>query len=326
MGKLQKSLWHIVVAMSAALCLAGPLQAQSFPSKPVRIIGIATAGSPSDVIGRATAEVLSRQMNAQFVVENRAGAGGTIAATAVVRSDPDGHTLLLTTSAQSGMPWLYPNLGYDPVRDFSGVSTLVELPNILIVPLQRNWESVKDMITAAKAKPGSLNFGSGGTGSGTHMNSEKLMLAAGIHATHVPFKGTSEGVVEVMAGRIDWFFSPAASAVPLVRDGRVKALVVSAKRRMTVLPDVPTTAEAGVADAEFQFWIGLLAPRKTPRGTITRLNSEIQKALATAELRERFRMLGAEPFYMMPEALDTFLAADAEATGRIVKAANIKPQ
>jgi tripartite-type tricarboxylate transporter receptor subunit TctC len=326
MGKLQKSLWHIVVAMSAALCLAGPLQAQSFPSKPVRIIGIATAGSPSDVIGRATAEVLSRQMNAQFVVENRAGAGGTIAATAVVRSDPDGHTLLLTTSAQSGMPWLYPNLGYDPVRDFSGVSTLVELPNILIVPLQRNWESVKDMIAAAKAKPGSLNFGSGGTGSGTHMNSEKLMLAAGIHATHVPFKGTSEGVVEVMAGRIDWFFSPAASAVPLVRDGRVKALVVSAKRRMTVLPDVPTTAEAGVADAEFQFWIGLLAPRKTPRGTITRLNSEIQKALATAELRERFRMLGAEPFYMMPEALDTFLAADAEATGRIVKAANIKPQ
>jgi tripartite-type tricarboxylate transporter receptor subunit TctC len=314
-----------VLAVSAFL-VAVPLPAQTFPSKPIRIIGIATAGSPSDVTGRAVADVLMRQMGAQFVVENRPGAGGTIAATAVARSDADGHTLLLTTSAQTGMPYLYPNLGYDPIRDFAGVSTLVELPNIMVVPLQRNWDSVKDLIAAAKAKPGSLNFGSGGTGSGTHMNSEKFLLAAGIAATHVPFKGTSEGVVEVIGGRLDWFFSPAAAVVPLVKDGRLKALVVSAKRRMPQLPELPTTAEAGVADAEYQFWIGLLAPRKTPRSAVSRLNSELQKALNTPELRERFHMLGAQTLYMKPEDFDAFLLADTEATGRIVKAANIKPQ
>jgi len=323
------------VAASVVLLGASHADAQSTQSnqstqgaftRPIRFIGIATAGSPSDIVGRNAGEVLARQIGTQVVVENRPGAGGTIAATAVVRSEPDGHTLLLTSSAQSGMPWLYNNLGYDPIRDFAGVSTLVEVPNILVVPQQRGWESIKDMIAAAKAKPGALNFGSGGTGSGTHMNSEKLLLAAGIAATHVPYKGVSEGLVEVMAGRLDWFFSPAAAAVPLVKDGRLKALVVSSKRRMTVLPDLPTTAEAGIANAEYQFWIGLLAPRKTPRDMVVRLNGELQKVLGTPELRDRYRMIGAEPLHMKPEEFDTFLLADAEATGRIVKAAGIKPQ
>jgi len=315
-----------VAAIAASLCAIAPAHAQSFPTKPIRVIGIATAGSPSDVIGRAAAEVLARQIGAQIVVENRAGAGGTIAAGAVVRSEADGHTLLLTSSAQSGMPWLYSNLGYDPIRDFAGVATLAELPNLLVVPPQRGWESIKDMIAAAKSKPGALNFGSGGTGSGTHMSSEKLMLAAGITATHVPFKGTAEGLVEVAAGRLDWFFSPAAAAVSLAKDGRLKALAVSSKRRMTLLPDLPTTTEAGVPDAEYQFWVGLLAPRKTPRGAVAKLNVELQKALSSVELRERYRLLGAETLLMKPEEFDAFLLADSEATGRIVKAAGIKTQ
>lgn len=310
-------------AISGALL---PAHAQTFPAKPIRVIGIATAGSPSDVIGRVAAEVLGRQLGTQVVVENRAGAGGTIAATAVVKSEPDGYTLLLTASAQSGMPWLYTNLGYDPIRDFAGVATLAELPNILVVPPQRGWESIKDLIAAAKGKPGALNFGSGGTGSGTHMSSEKLMLAAGIVATHVPFKGTAEGLIEVAAGRLDWFFSPAAAAVALIKDGRLKALAVSSKRRMTLLPDLLTTAEAGVADAEYQFWVGLLAPRNTPRAVVARLNAELQKALTTPELRERYRMLGAESLLMKPEEFDAFLLADTESTGKIVKAAGIKAQ
>lgn len=311
--------------LCAALCAAAA-QAQTFPSKPIRLLGIATAGSSSDVIGRATAEVLARHMGAQFVVEPRAGAGGTIAATAVVKSEADGHTLLLTGAAQAGMPWLYPNLGYDPIRDFAGVATLAELPNLLVVPPQRGWMSVKDLIAAAKAKPGALNYGSGGTGSATHMNSEKLLLAAGITATHVPFKGTPEGLVEVAAGRLDWFFSPAAAAVALVKDGRLKALAISSKRRMAMLPDLPTLAEVGARDAEFQFWVGLLAPRATPRAVIALLNAEVKKALATPELIERYRILGAETLAMTPDELDAFLLADAEGTGKIVKAAGIKAQ
>jgi tripartite-type tricarboxylate transporter receptor subunit TctC len=311
--------------LCAALCAAAA-QAQTFPSKPIRLLGIATAGSSSDVIGRATAEVLARHMGAQFVVEPRAGAGGTIAATAVVKSEADGYTLLLTGAAQAGMPWLYPNLGYDPIRDFAGVATLAELPNLLVVPPQRGWMSVKDLIAAAKAKPGALNYGSGGTGSATHMNSEKLLLAAGISATHVPFKGTPEGLVEVAAGRLDWFFSPAAAAVALVKDGRLKALAISSKRRMAMLPDLPTLAEVGARDAEFQFWVGLLAPRATPRAVIALLNAEVKKALATPELIERYRILGAETLVMNPDELDAFLLADAESTGKIVKAAGIKGQ
>jgi tripartite-type tricarboxylate transporter receptor subunit TctC len=300
--------------------------AETFPTKAIRIIGIATPGSPSDVIGRAVAEPLSRQVGQPVVVESRAGAGGTIAAATVARSEPDGHTVLLTSSAQSGMPWLYSNPGFDPVRDFAGVTPLVSLPNVLVAPPQRGWNALKDLVSAARAQPGSLNFGSGGTGSGTHLNSEKFMLAAGITANHVPYKGTAEGVVEVIAGRLDWFYAPAAAVIALIKDGKLKGLTVSTKARMSLLPDLPTVAEAGLADAEYVFWIGIMVPRKTPRPAISRLNEETHAILRSPAMRERIRQIGAEAFPLRPEEFDAFLAADAEATGRIVKAANVKPQ
>ena len=315
-----------LLACALAIYAAAATGAESFPTKTIRIIGIATPGSPSDVIGRAVADPLSRQVGQPVVVENRAGAGGTIAAAAVARSDPDGHTVLLTTSAQSGMPWLYANPGFDPIKDFAGITPLVALPNVLVVPPQRGWNTLKDLITAARAQPGSLNFGSGGTGSGTHLNSEKFMLAAGITANHVPYKGTAEGVVEVIAGRLDWFYSPAAAVIALIKDGRLKGLTVSTKARMSLLPDVPTVAEAGLAEAEYVFWIGIMVPRKTPRQAINKLNEETLAILRSPAVREKFQQLGAEAFPLRPEEFDVFLTADAEATGRIVKAANIKPQ
>ena len=302
------------------------LGAETFPVKSIRIIGIATPGSPSDVIGRAVADPLSRQLGQPVVVESRAGAGGTIAAAAVARSEPDCHTILLTSSAQSGMPWLYANLGFDAIKDFAGITPLVSLPNVLVAPPQRGWNSLKDLVTAAKARPGTLNFGSGGTGSGTHLNSEKFMLAAGITANHVPYKGTADGVVEVIAGRIDWFYAPAAAVIALIKDGKLKGLAVSTKTRMSLLPDLPTTAEAGYADAEYTFWIGILAPRKSPRFAVNKLNEETIAILRTPAMRERLQQLGAEAFPLRPEEFDAFMAADADATGRIVKAANIKPQ
>jgi tripartite-type tricarboxylate transporter receptor subunit TctC len=313
----------VVVLATLAIDTAA---AQTFPSRNLRFVGIATPGATSDVIGRTVGEPLARQVKQSVVVENRAGAGGTLAAAAVARSEPDGHTLLLTTSAQSGMTWLYSNLPFDPVKDFSGVTTLAELPSVLVVPPQRAWNSLKDLVAAAKARPGALNFGSGGTGSGTHLSSEKLMMGAGISANHVPYKGTSEALIEIMAGRLDWLYTPAASVVSLLKDGKVKGLIVSSKARMEQLPDIPAAAEAGLAEAEYVFWVGLLAPRRTPRPVVARLNEEIVKVLGTPELRERFRQLGAEPLPMQPAAFDAFLAADTRATGRIAKAANIKPQ
>ena len=304
---------------------AGASAAQTFPSRNLRFIGIATPGATSDLIGRLVAEPLARGVGQSVVVENRGGAGGTLAAGAAARSEPDGHTLLLTSSAQSGMTWLYRSLPFDPVKDFSGVTPLAELPSVLVVPVQRNWGSLKDLIAAAKAKPGALNFGSGGVGSGTHLSSEKVMLAAGMSANHVPYKGTPEALVEVMTGRLDWIYTPAASVVSLLKEGKLKGLIVSSKTRLEQLPDIPTAAQAGLADAEYVFWVGLLAPRKTPRPIIGRLNDEIVKVLRAPELADRLRQLGAQPLPMRPQEFDAFLAADTQMMGRLVKAANIKP-
>ena len=303
----------------------GASAAQTFPSRNLRFIGIATPGATSDLIGRMVAEPLARQLGQSVVVENRGGAGGTLAAGAAARSEPDGHTLLLTSSAQSGMTWLYRSLPFDPVKDFSGVTPLAELPSVLVVPVQRNWSSLKDLIAAAKAKPGALNFGSGGVGSGTHLSSEKVMLGAGIAANHVPYKGTPEALVEVMTGRLDWIYTPAASVVSLLKEGKLKGLIVSSKARLEQLPHIPTAAQAGLADAEYVFWVGLLAPRKTPRPIVGRLNDAIVKVLRAPELAERLRQLGAQPMPMQPQEFDAFLVADTQMMGRLVKAANIKP-
>jgi tripartite-type tricarboxylate transporter receptor subunit TctC len=315
--------YTIVILATLAISTAA---AQTFPSRNLRFVGIATPGATSDVIGRAVGESLARQVGQSVVVENRAGAGGTLAAGAVARAEPDGHTLLLTSSAQSGMTWLYASLPFDPVKDFSGVTPLAELPQVLVVPTQRNWNALKDLIAAAKTKPGSLNFGSGGTGSGTHLSSEKVMLGAGIKANHVPYKGTPEVLVEIVAGRIDWIYTPAASVVSLLKEGRIKGLIVSSKSRLEQLPDIPTAREAGLAEAEYIFWVGLLAPRKTPRPAIARLNEETVKVLRSVDLRERFRLLGAEPLPMPPAEFDKFLAEDTQVTGRITQAAGIKAQ
>ena len=320
-----RSRMFIALALLIAAAQSGTSAAQNFPSRNLRFIGIATPGATSDLIGRLVAEPLARQVGQSVVVENRGGAGGTLAAGAAARSEPDGHTLLLTSSAQSGMTWLYRSLPFDPVKDFSGVTPLAELPSVLVVPVQRNWSSLKDLIAAAKAKSGALNFGSGGVGSGTHLSSEKVMLGAGISANHVPYKGTPEALVEVMTGRLDWIYTPAASVVSLLKEGKLKGLIVSSKTRLEQLPDIPTAAQAGLADAEYVFWVGLLAPRKTPRPIVNKLNDEVVKVLRAPELAERLRQLGAQPLPMQPQEFDAFLAADTQMMGRLVKAANIKP-
>jgi tripartite-type tricarboxylate transporter receptor subunit TctC len=308
----------------AGASLAGRAAAQTFPSRPVRLVVPFTPGSGTDIVARAIGPVLSKGLGQPVVIENRPGAGGTIGALQVARSDPDGYTLLVHSAGHALNPAIYPNLPYDTVADFAGVTPLASLPNVLVVPPARGWKTVADVIAAAKARPDQLNYASAGNGSATHMNAEKFRLQAGIAAVHVPFKGTPEAMTEVAAGRIDWFFAPLSSALPMIREGRVAALAVSTPARAPALPEVPTTVEAGVRDSEYLFWVGMLAPVKTPADVLRRLHDETVAAVASPEVRERFLTIGAEPFTMESRAFDEFIRAEVASAARIARAAHLQ--
>ncbi len=313
-----------VAALGSAWPGAG--RTQDLPSRPVKLVVPFTAGSGTDIVARAVGQALARGLGQPVIVENRPGAGGTIGAQQVARSDPDGTTLLVHSAGHALNPAIYPNLPYDTVADFAGITPLASLPNVLVVPPQRGWKSVSDLVAAARARPGQLNYASAGNGSATHLNAEKFRLHARIEAQHVPFKGTPEAMTEVAAGRLDWFFAPLASALPLLRDGRLAALAVSTPARSPVLPELPTTIEAGVPESDYVFWVGMLAPAKTPPTLVRRLHDETVKALEAPEVRERFASLGADAFPMTPERFDAFIRTEVAAAAAIARAANLKVQ
>ncbi|MEO9102090.1 MAG: tripartite tricarboxylate transporter substrate binding protein [Burkholderiaceae bacterium] len=312
----------VVAAFASLPCIA---QAQdAWPKgQPIKLVVPFTAGSGTDVIARIVAEKLGPALGTSVIVENKPGAGGTIGAAQVAKAPPDGNTLLVHSAGHLVNASIYPNLSYDTIKDFAGVTPLASLPNVLVTPPGR-YADVKDLIAQAKAKPGALNYGSAGNGSATHMNAEVFRLAAGIDAQHVAFRGTPEAMTETMAGRIDWFFAPMVSALPLIKDGRLKALAVGTAKRSGVLPDVPTTVEAGVPGSEFLFWVGMLAPAKTPRPVIEKLQAEVANIMAAPELKERLDKLGAEPFLMKPAEFDQFIADETTKADKMVKAAGIK--
>lgn len=313
-----------VATALAATCVPAPsAMAQSYPSKPVRVIVAFTAGSATDVIARAVADTLSKALGQPVVIENRPGAGGTIAAGAVAKADPDGYTFLVHSAGHTVNPAIYPNLAYDTAKDFAGVSPLANLPNVMVAPPGR-YKTVQDVVAAGKASPAKLNYGSAGNGSATHMNAEKFRAAAGFDAVHVPFKGTPEALSETMAGRLDFFFAPIVSALQLIREGKLTPLAVGTAKRAVLLPEIPSTVELGYPGSDFNFWIGLFAPAKTPRDIVNRMNLEVTRALQSPEVRERYATLGAEPFPMKPEEFDAYVASEIELNGKIVRAAGIK--
>jgi len=316
----------VVLGLLASVAAATAFAQSAYPSKPIHIIVPFTAGSGTDVIGRAIGDALSKSMGQPVIVENKPGAGGTLGAAQVARADADGYTLLVHSAGHAVNQAIYPNLPYDTLRDFAGVTPLANLPNVLVVPPDRGWKTVRDLIAAAKAKPGQLNFGSAGLGSATHVNEEKFRMQAGIDVVHVPFRGTPEALTEVMAGRIDAFFAPLVAALPLIKDGKVHALAVSTPARSAVLPDLPTTVEAGTTGSEYLFWVGMFLPAKTPREIVRRLNEEVGKALTAPDVKARLTNLGAEPMPMTPEAFDTFVRGEVEQGTRIARAAGLKPQ
>jgi tripartite-type tricarboxylate transporter receptor subunit TctC len=313
------------LAIVFAVALASSASAQgTYPDKPLHFIVPFTAGSGTDIVARTVGEHMSRGLGQPIVVENRPGAGGTLGAAQVAKGAADGYTLLVHSAGHVANAAIYPNLSYDTLRDFAGVTPLASLPNVLIVAPSKGYRSVQDLVARAKANPGALNYGSAGHGSATHMNAEIFRQSAKFDAQHIPFKGTPEAMTETSTGRLDFFFAPLSSAIPLIKDGRLQALAIGTAQRSPLLPDVPTTTEAGYKQSEYVFWVALLAPAATPRPIIDRLNAEALKALASPEVKEKLALLGAEPMPMSPAAFDAFLRAEAARMAEVVKSAGIK--
>jgi tripartite-type tricarboxylate transporter receptor subunit TctC len=305
--------------------LAGFAQA-GYPAKPIRVIVPFPAGSTTDIIARAIADKMSQSMGQQLVIDNRGGASGTIGQAAVAQAAPDGYTIMIHSSSHTVSPSTFARLPFDTVADFAGVTPISSTPNVLVISPSKNLKTLQELLAAARAKPGSMNFASAGQGSATHLNAEKFKLAAKIEATNIPFKGSAEAVTEVMAGRVDYYFSPIAPVIGQIRNGQLLPLAVGSPKRASALPNVPTTAEAGVPGSEFNFWIGMFAPAKTPREIVNRLNDEVAKALATPEVKERFTALGADAWTLKPDQFDAYIKDEIKSNAVLVKAAGLQVQ
>jgi tripartite-type tricarboxylate transporter receptor subunit TctC len=310
----------ILVAVAATI----EVHAQTWPTKPLHAFIPFAAGSATDLVPRALFDALAGELGQPIVVENRGGAGGTIAGNAVVRAEPDGYTIMATSSALAIAPWIVPSMPYDTARDLAGTLMIGQNANVLIVPPARGWKTAQDLVAAAKAKPGSINYSSAGVGTATHLSAEKFRLSAGIEAVHIPYKGGAEALADVLGGRVDFYFCPISTALPYIADGRVVALVVSTPTRAPDLPSVPTTLEAGYANSDSTIWYAVLMPAKTPRTIIDRFHDAGAKVLATPAMRQRLRQLAVDPMPMTPAAMDSFIAGEIAANGRLIKAAGIQ--
>ena len=314
-----------LVAGVLGLLAIGSVMAQSYPGKPIRFIVPFTAGSGTDIIARTIGDAMSKSMGQPILIENKPGAGGTIAASQVAKGEADGYTVLVHSSGHALNPAIYTTIGYDTLKDLTGITPLAALPNVLVVSPAKGWKTQADLV-AAKAQPGQLNYASAGVGSATHLNAEKFRLQAGIEALHVPYKGTPEAMTNVIGGNNDWFFVPLASALPLIRDGKLQALAVSTPTRSPALPQVPTTVEAGVPGSDYTFWVGMIVASATPAPVVKRLHEEALKAMANPDVKERMKNLGADPYPMSVEAFNAFIGQEVESAARIAKAANLKGQ
>lgn len=299
--------------------------AQDYPTRPVKVIVPFSGGTALDAVTRIVIQSLTKNLGQPFFLENRGGAGSTIGTAAVATAPADGYTLLSTSPALTTAPALMPSIPYDTARDFAGVTTMVENPLVLVASKSTGIQSVRELIAAARSRPGELTFGSAGVGSSTHLSTEKFRIAADFTALHVPFRGTAEVVTEILANRIDFTITTIPSALPGIRDGRLVALAMIS-RRSAALPNIPTLAEAGVTGGGSRSWLGFLVPAKTPRDIVNRLNQEILKVLSTPEVRDRLEKIGLEPVTMTPEDFDALIQRELSENAQLVKAAGIKIQ
>lgn len=289
----------------------------------MRVVVPFTAASATDITARMVADRLTAQFGQTLVVENRPGAGGTIGVGVVAKAEPDGYTILVHSSSYTVTPSTYPNAPYDTVRDLTGITPLANLPNVLVIAPSRNIRSVKELVAAAKAKPGTLTYASAGAGSATQLNAERFRLGAGFSATHVPFKGTPEALTEILTGRVDYYFCPVISVLQFIKEGKLLALAAGSTKRSSALPDVLTTLEAGIPNSDYNFWVGMMVPAKTSRAIVNKLYDNTLQALQLPELKERMAKIGAESMIMKPAEFDAYIKAEIKTNAVLVKAAGV---
>jgi tripartite-type tricarboxylate transporter receptor subunit TctC len=319
MSKCVRS-WCVLVCVLVSF----PVQAENWPSRLIRATIPFGPGSAADVVPRLVFDRLAAELGQAIVIDNRAGAGGSLGSALVAKADPDGYTILANSSALTIAPAIFPDLTFDAAKDLAAVLMIGSSPNVMIVSASRPWNTVQDFIAAARAKPGSMSFGSVGVGSAVHISAEKFRLAAGIQATHVPYRGGAEVIADILGGRIDFYFCPSATALPLINNGQVRALLVSTPSRMSDLPDVPTPLEAGLKNAESEIWFGVFMPAKTPRDIVETFHAAGEKVLAEPAMRDSLKKLGVETRPMTPAEMDGLVGREIAANKNVIEAAGIK--
>jgi tripartite-type tricarboxylate transporter receptor subunit TctC len=296
--------------------------ADEWPAHLIRATIPFGAGSAADVVPRVVFDRLAAELGQPIIIENRAGAGGMLGTLQVTKAEPDGYTLLANSSALTIAPAIFSSMAFD-TKELASVLMIGSSANVMIVPNSRPWKTLADFIADAKAKPGTISFGSVGIGSAVHISSEKFRLAAGIEAAHVPYRGGAEVITDILGGRIDFYFCPVATALPLIREGKVRALVVSTASRVPDLPDVPTLAEAGVKNAESEIWFGVFMPAKTPGAIIEKFHAAGQRVLSDPAMQASLKKLGIETRPMKPAEIDDLVRQETASNLEIIKAADI---
>lgn len=323
MKRTSKSL--IAAAFLTLGCMNIAAAESSYPNRPIKVIVPFTAGSTTDIVARAITEKIGRSLGQVLVIDNRGGASGTIGAAATASAAPDGYTIMIQSSSHTVNPSTFAKLPFDTLKDFTAVAPIATLPNALVISPKKNIKTLQALLDKGRHEPGKLNYASAGQGSATHLNAEKFRMAAKLDASNIPFKGSAEAINEVLAGRVDYYFSPIAPVISQIKEGHLLALAVGSGKRSAALPNVPTTAEAGVANSEFNFWIGMFASSKVPKEIVERLNKEVLSALSDPEVKQRFASLGAEPWALSSSEFNAYINSEMKSNAALVKAAGLSP-
>ena len=309
-----------------ALLFVGAVHAQEYPTKTIKIVIPLTPGSGADIAGRIVAARMSEHWKQPVIIENRPGAGGQIGTAAVIKSEPDGYTLLVQSSSHAANPAIYKSLPYDPLKDTVDVAILGKTPYVMVTAANGPYKNLKMFIEEARKKPGELPFASAGVGTSTHLAAEYVVAMAKLKMIHVPFKGSPDAMQDVLGGRSTFYMAPINAGMGLVRDGKLTALGVSTRARAEVLPDVPTLDEQGLPGYDMTLWFGLWAPAQTPPQVVKKLNESVNAIVGEPNVKEQFAKLGIQPAPMKPEDFARFVRSEIEVYRKVVRAANIEPQ
>jgi tripartite-type tricarboxylate transporter receptor subunit TctC len=317
---MKRLLTFVASALIASHALA------QYPNKAVHVIVSFTPGSSTDIVGRIVMAKVSEYWGQPVVVENRGGAGGSIGSAVVAKGAPDGYQLLINSNAHSVNPAIYAKLPYDTAKDFTEIAPLAIQPNVLVVNANSSYKTLMDLVNEAKAKPGSINWGHAGIGSGTHLNTERFLAASGIKVTQVPFKGTPEVFAAMFSGDVNAYWAPISAAMSSIKSGRLRPLAVSTSKRNATLPDVPTTGEAGVQGADSPLWFGVWGPAGMQPEVVNKINADVRKALQDPAVKDRLMNLGNDPMDMSQQEFARFVRSEIDVYQKVINDAGIKPQ